>query len=50
MIVEIIKALRLDDFYGCGDNIEIAKGKNELVTSLKDGSYKIKRKWLQRKR
>lgn len=50
MISEIIQALQLDEFYGGGKYVEIAKGKNELVTDLKGLKRKVKRIWLSRKR
>ena len=40
---EILELLRADDWYGCGEHIEIAKGKNKRVTSLKEGINQIKR-------
>lgn len=49
MIAEIIKELRNRDFYGAGNYTEIAKGKNELVTSWKGIKRKVKRKWHKRK-
>ena len=39
----LIKLLNLDDFYGTNEAIEIAKGKNELPTTLKKGLKQIKR-------
>jgi len=50
MILEIIKALQIDEFYGGGKCIEIAKGKHEMVTDLKGLKRKVKRIWLSRKR
>ena len=49
MITDIIKELQDKDHFGIGCNIEIAKGKNEFVTSWKDFKRKIKRQWLLRK-
>ena len=40
----IIELLQLDDFYGGGEHIEIAKGKYKLNTSLKDALKQYKRK------
>ena len=40
----IIKLLNIDNFYGLDETIEIAKGKNELPHSLKEGFEQIKRK------
>lgn len=45
MIVDIIKELRNRDHYGIGETIEIAKGKNELVTDWNGFKTKIKRAW-----
>ena len=42
---EILDLLHSNDFYGVSENIEIAKGKNELIDNFKDGIYKIKRVW-----
>ncbi|MBV1928886.1 MAG: hypothetical protein KUG81_05180 [Gammaproteobacteria bacterium] len=49
MIAEVIKILRENDYYGCGEYTEIAKGKHELVTSWKGIKRKIKRQWRLRK-
>ena len=35
--------LRSNDFYGGGDNIEIAKGKYQIVSNWSDAKSKIKR-------
>jgi len=52
MIAEVLELLRLSEWYGCGEHIEIAKGKNKRVTSIKEGINSIKRsyKWQTRKR
>ena len=50
MITEIISILQKDDYFGCGNAIEIAKGKNEYITSLKTGGRKIKRAWLSKRK
>ena len=50
MISNIIEILQKGNYYGGGDVIEIAKGKNELVTTFADAKRKIKRTWLLRKR
>lgn len=49
---EILELLRVDDWYGCGEHIEIAKGINKKPTSIKQGINQIKRayKWQTRKR
>jgi hypothetical protein len=49
-MINIIKVLQDYDHYGIGDNIEIAKGKHELVTRWSDITEKIKRLWLLRKK
>lgn len=42
----VLKLLRLDDWYGCGDAVDIAKGKNKLPESIKEGINQLKRqKW-----
>lgn len=38
-----IKLLNIDNFYGETENIEIAKGKYKLPTTLKEGLKQIKR-------
>lgn len=43
MIIEIIKVLQGNEFYGAGKYTEIAKGKHELVTNWKGAKRKIKR-------
>ena len=49
MIPKIIELLQSNDFYGVSEKVDIAKGKYELITSLKDGKEKIKRIWLQKR-
>lgn len=39
----IIKLLNLDNFYGSGEAIEIAKGKYKLPETIKEGIKQIKR-------
>jgi hypothetical protein len=39
-----LKLLNIDEFYGVSETIEIAKGKNKLPQSLKEGFEQIKRK------
>jgi len=48
-IVKIITLLNSNDFYGCGNNIEIAKGKYKYTTTWKGFKYKIRRVWRSRK-
>jgi len=43
MISQVLNILAADDFYGVSENVEIAKGKYELVHSWKNAWYKIKR-------
>lgn len=52
MIEETLKLLRMDDWYGCSEAIEIAKGKNRLPKTIKEGLTQIKRdyKWQTRKK
>jgi len=38
-----IKLLNIDNFYGETENIETAKGKYKLPTTLKEGLKQIKR-------
>jgi hypothetical protein len=42
---EVLDYLLANDLYGVSDNVEIAKGKHELVTSFKDVKNKIIRGW-----
>ena len=42
-IVSVIDILRSNDFYGGGDSIEIAKGKNEIASNWSIAKSKIKR-------
>jgi hypothetical protein len=39
----IIKLLNIDNFYGIDETIEIAKGKNKLPETFKEGFKQIKR-------
>lgn len=50
MIANIIKLLHKNEFYGAGENTEIAKGNKELINSFSDMKRKIKRQWLSRKK
>jgi len=43
MIAETIKLLQSNPFYGCGDNIEIAKGKCAIAKNWKQTKEQIKR-------
>ena len=42
-IINAINVLRSDNFYGGGDNIEIAKGKYQITTTWSGLKTKIKR-------
>lgn len=48
MIEHILKMLSIDNFYGESENIDIAKGKNQIPTSFKQAINKIKREWKQK--
>ena len=43
MIAETIKLLHSNQWYGCSENIEIAKGKNEIPKTWKEAKEQIKR-------
>jgi hypothetical protein len=49
MIRNILDLLQLDNFYGKSENIEIAKGKYKLTTSVKHSIKQGKRKALWQK-
>jgi hypothetical protein len=46
MIAEIIQLLKTDEFFGVSNEVEIAKGKRQLMTSFKQLKYQIRR-WLK---
>lgn len=52
MLKNIIQLLQLDEHYGVSENIEIAKGKNQLLTTFKQGYRQLKRdlKWQSKKK
>ena len=50
MIPKIIELLQSNDFYNVSETIEIAKGKNEMVTTFRNAKQKLKRQWLQLKK
>lgn len=50
MITDIIRVLQSDNFYGAGEAVEIAKGKNQYTTSFKKFKRKIVRVWLSDKK
>lgn len=43
MIAETIKLLHSNTWYGCGENIEIAKGKNSIPKNWKEAKEQINR-------
>jgi hypothetical protein len=45
MIAEIIKLVNTLPYYGGGENIEIAKGKNAIITNWKQAKEQIKRSY-----
>jgi len=45
MIKLLINLLQSNDWINSGEHIEIAKGKYELVSTIKGGKRKIKRAW-----
>ena len=45
MIVNIINILQSSEYYGAGDNVEIAKGKFEYVSTWKGFKRKVRRQW-----
>jgi hypothetical protein len=49
MIKLIINLLQSSDWINSGEYIEIAKGKHELVSTIKGGKRKIKRAWQSKK-
>lgn len=50
MIIEIVNKVRSGDFYGGGENIEIAKGKHQAVTNWSEFKRKIKRIYYSKKK
>jgi hypothetical protein len=40
----VLELLRMYDFYGISENVEIAKGKYKMPESFKEGFEQIKRK------
>ena len=45
MIKNIIALLSLDNFYGVSENVDIAKGKNELTSNIKKVYRQVNRKY-----
>lgn len=50
MITEILTILHGGDFFGSGKHIEIAKGKNEYISSMRIAGRKINRAWRSKKK
>ncbi len=50
MIKSILNMLSVDDFYGQSEAIDIAKGKNQLPKTIKQGVQQAKRKQAWKKR
>ena len=48
MLKQIFELLAIENHYGQSENIEIAKGKYQLVKTWKQGFEVIKRKWKTR--
>ena len=46
---ELLDLLHSAEWYGVSETIDIAKGKNEMVTNWRDAIKKIKRGWLLKK-
>jgi len=44
MISTIINILRQEDYYNVSENVDIAKGKYKIVTSIKEG-LKQRKRW-----
>jgi hypothetical protein len=43
MIKDILQLLTMDDYYGVSEQVDIAKGKYELVDTIKEGYKQGKR-------
>lgn len=50
MIADTIKLLQSNNWYGISEAIEIAKGRDEKVFTIKEALIKIKRVWQFRKK
>ena len=50
MIKHILKMLMMHEHYKQSENIEIAKGKYELQSTIKGGIKQIKRQWQKLKK
>jgi len=42
-IIEIIDVLKKGEYYGAGESVEIAKGKNQIALTWKELRTKVKR-------
>ena len=42
-IIEIIDVLKKSEYYGAGESVEIAKGRNQVATTWKQMKTKVKR-------
>lgn len=49
MIKQILELLKLDDFYGKSENIDIAKGKYKIPTTMSEAYKQGKRKLLSKR-
>lgn len=49
MIKETLDMLHALNYYNVSNTVEIAKGKHELVTTLREAKVKLKRAWQLRK-
>jgi hypothetical protein len=45
MLQQILELLAIEKHYGQSENIEIAKGKYQLIKTWKQGFESIKRQW-----
>jgi hypothetical protein len=45
MLKQILELLAIEKHYGQSENIEIAKGKHQLIKSWKQGFESLKRQW-----
>lgn len=48
-IHETVMLLKRDKFIGAGEEVEIAKGRHEMITDFSTFKNKITRLWLSRK-
>lgn len=45
---ELLDLLHSQEWFGVSENVDIAKGKHEMVTNWRDATQKIKRQWLRK--